>query len=119
VQPYLPEIETIGDLRILSMNRRILGCVLRKPKKGGRLGNLHLGATAHPFTPTARQLAAAKTVADDLAPKGLYLLGLDFIGDYLTEVNITCPSAARQINQVSGTHVEVALIDELEQLRQK
>ncbi len=116
VQPYQPAITTRGDLRILVMNRRILGSVARIPRPGSRLANLHQGASVRAFVPTPRQLSAVATVADALTPRGLYLLGLDFIGDLLSEINFTSPSALVQINEVMQTRAEVALIDEIERL---
>jgi glutathione synthase len=116
VQPYLAEVESIGDLRILAMNRKVIGSVLRKPKLGSRLANLHQGGSAHFFAPTKKQLKACEVVANDLYSKGLYLLGIDFIGDFLTEVNITCPSALPQINRVMNIQGEKRVIDEMEAL---
>lgn len=116
VQPYQPAITTRGDLRILVMNRRVLGSVARIPRPGSRLANLHQGASVRPFDPTPRQLAAVAAVADALTPRGLYLLGLDFIGDLLSEINFTSPSALVQINEVSQTRAEVVLVDEIERL---
>lgn len=116
VQPYQPAITTRGDLRILVMNRRVLGSVARIPSPGSRLANLHQGASVRPFDPTPRQLAAVAAVADALTPRGLYLLGLDFIGDLLSEINFTSPSALVQINEVSQTRAEVVLVDEIERL---
>jgi glutathione synthase len=116
VQPYIDAIETSGDLRILTIDRRVLGSVLRVPATGSRLANLHQGATAAALPPTPRQLEACRTVADDLNPMGLHLLGLDFIGEYLTEVNITSPTTIVQINQVNGIRADVDLVDELERM---
>lgn len=116
VQPYQPAITTHGDLRILVMNRRVLGSVARIPRPGSRLANLHQGASVRPFDPTPRQLAAVAAVADALTPRGLYLLGLDFIGDLLSEINFTSPSALVQINEVSQTRAELVLVDEIERL---
>lgn len=116
VQPFQPAISTRGDLRILVMNRRILGSVARIPRPGSRLANLHQGASVRRFDPTARQLAAVAAVADELTPRGLYLLGLDFIGDLLSEINFTSPSALVQINEVTQTRAERALVDEIERL---
>ncbi len=113
VQPYLNEVTTQGDLRIVVMNQKVVGSVLRKPKEGSRLANLHQGGSAHLFTPTLKQLKACEVVSRDLYSKGLYLLGVDFIGDYLTEVNITCPSAVPQINKVMGIRGEKIIIDEM------
>jgi glutathione synthase len=116
VQPFLDEILRSGDLRVLVMNQRILGQVLRVPRSGSRLANLHQGATARAWTLSPRQIEASLVVAADLAPLGLHLLGLDFIGDHLSEVNITSPSALVQINEVMQQRTEAALVDEIEAL---
>ncbi|MCX6102903.1 MAG: hypothetical protein NT000_06530 [Proteobacteria bacterium] len=116
VQPFLKEVTSQGDLRILMMNLRVVGSVLRRPKMGSRLANLHQGASAHAFTPTAKQLRACEFISKDLYSKGLYLLGLDFIGDFLTEVNITCPSAVPQINRVMNIEAEKIMVDEMVKL---
>ena len=118
VQPYQKEIETLGDLRILVFNKKVLGSVMRVPAEGSRLANLHQGAEARFFQPTTVQLEATKFVAEDLNKKGLYFLGLDFIGDKISEVNITSPSALAQINEVTGHATEVMLVKEIENLRQ-
>jgi glutathione synthase len=119
VQPFLKEIENSGDLRILTINDRVLGSVLRVPAEGSRLANLHQGAHAAALAPSERQLEACRAVARALNPKGLYLLGLDFIGDYLTEINITSPTTIVQINQVNNIRADVDLIDELERMWRK
>ncbi len=117
VQPYQEAIVDRGDLRILVMNRRILGSVARIPRAGSRLANLHQGASVRAFDPTPRQLEAVAAVAERLTPRGLYLLGLDFIGDLLSELNFTSPSAMVQINEVMHKRAEVELVDEIEHLR--
>lgn len=119
VQPYQPAVTTRGDLRILVMNRRILGSVARVPRPGSRLANLHQGASVRPFDPTPRQLEAVAAVAAELTPRGLYLLGLDFIGDLLSEINFTSPSALVQINEVMHKRAELELVDELEHLARR
>jgi glutathione synthase len=116
VQPYLDAIETSGDLRILTINGRVLGSVLRVPATGSRLANLHQGASAARLDPTPRQLEACRVVAEDLNSLGLYLLGLDFIGEDLTEVNFTSPTTIVQINRVNGIRADKVLVDELEKM---
>lgn len=116
VQPYLKAIESSGDLRILTINSRVLGSVLRVPAEGSRLANLHQGASAARMAPSPRQLAACRVVAADLNPMGLHLLGLDFIGEHLTEVNFTSPTTIVQINRVNGIRADGALVDELERM---
>ena len=116
VQPYQDAITTRGDLRILVMNGRVLGSVARIPRPGSRLANLHQGASYSAFDPTPRQLAAVARVSARLTDAGLYLLGLDFIGDLLSEINFTSPSALVQINEVMHKRAEVELVDEIERL---
>ena len=116
VQPYLPAIEASGDLRILTINDRVLGSVLRVPAPGSRLANLHQGASPARLEPSQRQLAACRAVAADLNPMGLHLLGLDFIGEHLTEVNFTSPTTIVQINEVNGIRADIDLVDELERM---
>jgi len=116
VQPFLDAIETSGDLRILTIDQRVLGSVLRVPADGSRLANLHQGATAAALEPTQKQLEACRVVAEDLNPMGLHLLGLDFIGEFLTEVNITSPTTIVQISQVNGIRADIDLVDELERM---
>ncbi len=117
VQPYLDEVTKSGDLRILTINNVVLGQVLRVVRPGSRLANLHQGASFKAQTPSARQLEATRVVSESLTKKGLFFLGLDFIGDYLNEVNITCPSALPPMNEVMGIRSQVQLIDEIEKLR--
>jgi glutathione synthase len=116
VQPYLDAIESTGDLRILTINDTILGSVLRVPAEGSRLANLHQGATAARLEATPRQIEACRVVAKDLNPLGLYLLGLDFIGEHLTEVNFTSPTTIVQVNRVNGIRADIELVDELERM---
>ncbi len=116
VQPYLEAFDSTGDLRILTMNGKVLGSVLRVAQPGSRLANLHQGGKAVRFDPTPRQLEACARVAADLEPQGIHLIGFDFIGEHLTEVNITSPTLIVQVNQVMGIRADVALVDELERM---
>lgn len=116
VQDYIPEIETSGDLRILTLQDHVLGSVLRVPAPGSRLANLHQGATSARLEPTPRQLECCRRVAAELNPLGLHLLGLDFIGEYLTEVNFTSPTTLVQINQVNGIRADQEMVDILEEM---
>lgn len=116
VQPFLPEIERSGDLRVLVMNGRIVGSVLRKPREGCRLANIHKGAVPHPAMLTETQRRSSELIARKLGDRGLRLLGIDFIGDLVTEINVTCPSAVPQINAVMGIRAEVRIFEELESI---
>jgi len=116
VQPYLDEIERTGDLRILTINDTILGSVLRVPADGSRLANLHQGGRAAAHPPSKRQLEACRHIAPELNAKGICLIGFDFIGEYLTEINITSPTTLVQINQVNNIRADIELVDELERM---
>ncbi len=116
VQPFLPAVRESGDLRILVLNGKVLGAVLRVPQEGSLLANLHQGASPARFDPSERQLEACRFMGADLAPLGLHLIGFDFIGEHLTEINITSPTLIVQINQVNGIRADVDLVDELERM---
>jgi glutathione synthase len=103
-----------GDKRIFLLEGEVLGAVNRIPRGPEDLANIHQGATVAPTTITPRDREIIGMVAPTLASRGLWMAGLDVIGGYLTEINVTSPSAARQINAVSGTHIERQLVDFLE-----
>jgi glutathione synthase len=85
--------------------------VNRIPQPGSYLANIHQGAESVPAQLSARENYIIRTIAPFLREHGIMLAGADFIGDYLTELNITSPSAVRQINQVSGEAVHVGIVD--------
>ena len=113
VQQFLDAVAA-GDKRIFLLDGRILGAVNRVPRHPDQLANIHQGARVEATTITARDQHIIDTVAPTLVARGLWMAGLDVIGGYLTEINVTSPSAARQINAVSGSHIERALVDFLE-----
>jgi glutathione synthase len=116
LQPYREEITKSGDLRVLVMNGKIMGQVLRVPRQGSRLANLHQGATWRAWDLTPKQNEASQIVGQKLAQRGLWLVGVDFIGDEISEINVTSPSAMVQINDVMNQKTEVAIINEVESL---
>ena len=113
-QRYIPEIRD-GDKRILVIGGEpVPHCLARIPKPGETRGNLAVGGTgiARPLTERDREIAAALGAV--LAPRGLLLVGLDVIGDYLTEVNVTSPTCFREITDQTGFDVGAMFIDALE-----
>src|SRR5258706_9842489 len=113
-QRYIPEIRE-GDKRILLIGGRVVPhCLARVPKPGESRGNLAAGGTgiARPLSPRDREIAEA--LAPDLARQGLLLVGLDVIGDWLTEINVTSPTCFREITDQSGFNVTGMFIDALE-----
>src|SRR6267142_5361630 len=113
-QRYIPEIRE-GDKRILLIaGKAVPHCLARVPKPGESRGNLAAGGTgiARPLSPRDREIAEA--LAPDLARQGLLLVGLDVIGDWLTEINVTSPTCFREITDQSGFNVTGMFIDALE-----
>jgi glutathione synthase len=113
-QRYIPEIKD-GDKRVLMIDGEVVPhCLARIPKPGESRGNLAAGArgVAQPITPRHREIAAA--LGPLLAKRGLLLVGLDVIGDYLTEVNVTSPTCFREITDQTGFDVPGMFMDALE-----
>jgi glutathione synthase len=114
-QKFLPGVSA-GDKRILLLEGEPIGAVNRVPQSSAHLANIHQGARIEATTVTTRERAIIAAVKPLLLERRLWLAGIDVIDGYLTEINVTSPSAARQINQVSGSHIEVRLVDSLERL---
>lgn len=113
-QRYLPEI-TLGDKRIMLIDGEPVPYALaRIPMAGELRGNLNAGATgvAQPLSENDRRIAAA--LGPVLRDRGLMLVGLDVIGDHLTEINVTSPTGMQEITRQSGINVAGIMIDALE-----
>jgi len=104
-QKYLPEIVT-GDKRILVVDGKVVPyCLARIPSKGEFRGNLAAGGSGLVQPLSERDLWIAEQVAPTLVEKGLIFVGLDVIGDYLTEINVTSPTCVREIDKSQGTAI--------------
>ncbi len=113
-QRYIPEIAQ-GDKRVLLIDGEIVPhCLARIPKPGESRGNLAAGArgVAQPVSERHREIAAA--LGPKLAARGLLLVGLDVIGDWLTEINVTSPTCFREIQDQSGFDVAGMFLQALE-----
>ena len=113
-QRYIPEIAA-GDKRILIINGKVVPYALaRIPQGGESRGNLAAGGkgVAQPLSARDREIAA--TVAEAVKREGLFLVGLDVIGDYLTEINVTSPTGMQEITQQTGLDVAEMFVQELE-----
>jgi glutathione synthase len=110
-QRYIPEIAA-GDKRILVVDgEAILYCLARIPAQGETRGNLAAGGIGVPQPLTDRDRWIVSQVAPILKAKGLLFVGLDVIGDYLTEINVTSPTCAREIDKAYGTAIGARLMD--------
>ncbi|HZS35999.1 MAG TPA: glutathione synthase [Polyangia bacterium] len=112
-QRYLPEARE-GDKRILLLDGEPIGAVLRVPRADETRGNLHVGGTATKTTLTPRDLEICSTLAPRLRADGLYLVGIDVIGGWLTEVNVTSPTGVQEIDRLEGARLEARIVDWLE-----
>jgi glutathione synthase len=113
-QRYIPEISQ-GDKRVLLIGGEpVPYCLARIPKPGESRGNLAAGARgeAQPLSPRHREIAAA--LGPVLAQRGLLLVGLDVIGDWLTEINVTSPTCFREITDQTGFDVAGRFMEALE-----
>lgn len=113
-QRYLPEIK-LGDKRILVINGKPLPYALaRIPKAGETRGNLAAGGTGVAQPLSERDNEIANTIGPVLKAQGLFLVGLDVIGDYLTEINVTSPTCMVEIAAQTDCKPAVMFMDELE-----
>ena len=113
-QRYLPEIRQ-GDKRIIVLDGAPLGAVLRVPLETETRGNIHVGGQCVRSEVTERDREICAALAPLMRADGLYFVGLDVIGNYLTEVNVTSPTGIQEINALDGVRLESQVIDFVEQ----
>jgi len=112
-QQYLPAVRA-GDKRILLLDGEPIGAVLRVPRDDETRSNLHVGGKPTRTELTARDKEIVASVAPRLKADGLHLVGLDVIGEFLTEVNVTSPTGVQEINRLENVNLEKRIIDWLE-----
>jgi len=109
-QEFLDDVRH-GDKRVYVVAGRPVGWVNRIPTDEGSLANIHQGATCEATTLTPREAEISAIVGRAILDEGILLAGLDFIDERLTEINVTSPSAVRQINAVTGGRLEQTIVD--------
>ena len=113
-QRYIPEI-ALGDKRILLIGGEVVPYALaRIPQAGEVRGNLAAGGSGVAQPLSARDIEIAETLAPILNQRGLLLVGLDVIGDWLTEINVTSPTCFQEITQQTGFNVAEMFLNALE-----
>ncbi len=115
-QRYVPEVDQ-GDKRILLFDGEPVGAMLRVPGVGDHRANMHVGATVQ-----ATELSASdRRICDALAPQlkqwGQVFVGIDVIGEVLTEINVTSPTGIQEMNRLYATRLEAKLVDTVESMR--
>ena len=114
VQRYIPEI-VHGDRRVLLIGGEVVPyCLARVPQGGEVRGNLAAGGLGVAMPVSAREREIGEALAPVLHQRGLLLVGLDVIGNYLTEINVTSPTCFQEITQQTGFNVAKMFIDALE-----
>ncbi len=114
-QEYLPEIRQ-GDKRILLLDGEPIGAVLRVPTKEESRANFHVGGSAKKAPLTDADRAIVAEVGPFLKEHGLFFVGIDVIGDKLTEINVTSPTGVQEINALDDTKLEAVFLDRVEAL---
>ena len=115
VQGYMPEILD-GDKRILIVNGEPMPyCLARIPAKGETRGNLAAGGRGEARPLSASDRLIAETIAPELKRRGLYFVGLDVIGDKVTEINVTSPTCIREIEAAYPINISGKLMDAIEE----
>ena len=113
VQRYLPEIRK-GDKRIILVDGEPVGALNRVPAEGESRANLHVGGRAEKIGLTAREEEICAAVGPVLKEQGLIFVGIDVIGDYLTEINVTSPTGLQEIDRFDEVNLEGKIWDAIE-----
>jgi glutathione synthase len=113
VQRYLPEVRQ-GDKRIILIDGEPVGAINRIPQAGEARSNMHAGGKPVQSALTAREREICAAIGPDLKKRGLIFVGIDVIGDYLTEINVTSPTGLQEINRFDGTRLEMKIWDAIE-----
>ena len=113
VQRYVPEVRQ-GDKRIILVEGEAVGAVLRVPPEGEARANLHVGGRAEKTTLTRREHEICEAIGPSLREQGLVFVGIDVLGDYITEINVTSPTGIQEIARLDGVDLAVNIWDAIE-----
>jgi glutathione synthase len=115
VQRYLPEIVTAGDCRIILVDGEPVPFALKRiPLAEDNRGNLAAGARAESRPLNERDLWLCAQIGPKLRAAGMIFVGLDVIGDYVTEINVTSPTGIRELNKIHGIDIGAMLVDAID-----
>jgi glutathione synthase len=118
VQKFLPSVVK-GDKRILLVDGEPVGAINRVPRKGQIRSNLAVGGRAEPIELSARDREICAVIGPELKARGLIFVGIDVIGDYLTEINVTSPTGAVALKRFTGIDATDVMWGRIEALRAK
>ena len=113
VQEYLPIVKK-GDKRIILINGEPVGCLNRVPAEGEFRSNLGVGGLPELSELSSRDIEICQRIRKTLIDYDLYFVGIDVIGEYLTEINVTCPTGVRQIKELGGPDIAKLFWDNIQ-----
>ncbi|MCC5991254.1 MAG: glutathione synthase [Rhodobacteraceae bacterium] len=117
VQKYLPAVAK-GDKRIILVDGEPIGAINRVPAEGETRSNMHVGGRPEPVKMTARDLEICAAIGPLLREKGQIFVGIDVIGDWLTEINVTSPTGLQELERFDGTNGAALIWQAIEAKRQ-
>ncbi len=112
-QKYLPEVRD-GDKRIILIEGEAVGVINRIPAEGETRANMHVGATPVKDTMSRRDHEICEAIGPALRDLGMVFVGIDVIGEYLTEINVTSPTGIQEIDRFDGVNLEARIWDAIE-----
>lgn len=116
VQKYLPEVRK-GDKRVILVDGEPVGAINRVPAAGETRSNMHVGGRPEPAPLTERDRAICARIGPVLREKGLIFVGIDVIGDWLTEINVTSPTGIQELERFEGTNAARLIWEAVERRR--
>jgi glutathione synthase len=116
VQRYLPAVRA-GDKRIILVDGVAVGAINRVPADGESRSNMHVGGRPEPIELTRRDREICEAIGPALRERGFLFVGIDVIGDYLTEINVTSPTGIREVKRFGGADIAALLWDAIEAKR--
>jgi glutathione synthase len=116
VQRYLPEVRK-GDKRIILIDGEFAGAINRVPANGEARSNMHVGGRPEATDLTAREEAICAAIGPELKKRGLIFTGIDVIGDYMTEINVTSPTGIHEVRRFGGGDIAAMVWDAIERRR--
>jgi glutathione synthase len=113
VQRYVPEVRS-GDKRIILVDGVVAGAINRVPLSGEHRSNMHVGGRPEPADLTSHEERICEKLGPELKNRGLIFVGIDVIGGYLTEINVTSPTGIREIKRFGGNDIAAMIWDAID-----
>jgi glutathione synthase len=113
VQRYLPEVRQ-GDKRVILVDGVYAGAINRVPAAGEARSNMHVGGRPEKTDLTARERAICEAIGPELKRRGLIFTGIDVIGGYMTEINVTSPTGIHEVRRFGGADIAALVWDAIE-----